>query len=76
MLFFLLYIYIFFFLKKRVLEKELNEESKFVQRNIRARDSAENKLKMLDKKRNEIVETMSYLGNLLEDHCKKLQNNK
>lgn len=55
--------------RRRGLEEELEKEARIVEIEIRARDSAEKQLQVLNQKRNELVQTMRYLGILMSSHC-------
>jgi len=54
------------------IEEELKQETNVIEIELRARQRAEDKLKVLNQKRNELVLTMNYLGQLLNQHCSEL----
>jgi len=59
--------------RRKLMEKELQDESKRVAREIRARDAAQKKMEIFYVKRAELVQTMKYLNTILDSHCTKLE---
>lgn len=62
------------FSHSRKLDEELRSEQRYVGREIRAREAAEEKLEVLWQKREEITGTMLFLKGLLKDHCSQWQS--
>jgi len=58
--------------RRRDLEKELQHEYSYIQKEIRARDAASVKLEVLNKKREELVASVTFFESLLTSHCNTL----